>query len=87
MFQNFFVFNYSFKRKYKKKNMYQTSLLQLMKLLSKKELSEAENFFRNKLLKSNQAPIKLFGLIRKYHPQLVHPNLDRNKIFAKLLSR
>lgn len=58
--------------------------LQLLSLLEKDELNDFKNFLASPYFNKSSTMVKLFGLIRDYHPNFDDKKLDKEKLARKL---
>jgi hypothetical protein len=66
--------------------MNKSSLIELLKTFSDKEIKEFSDFVISPFFNKNKNVIKLFNYIKKYHPDYISPKLEKqythNKIFS-----
>lgn len=64
--------------------MIKSTLLELLKTFNKEELKRFEDFLRSPYYNKNSNVIKLFNVIKKYFPDLVSNNLNRESVWDEL---
>lgn len=66
--------------------MKKSKLIRLLKSLTNEELSGFNKYIRSKFITQSKDVIKLFLLIRKYHPKFDSKSLNKHNAFKKLFS-
>ena len=64
--------------------MTDSNLIDLLKTFSSEEIKKLEEFIVSPYFNNSERVIKLFKIIRKYHPEFVNINLSKIKIYNKL---
>lgn len=67
--------------------MYNSRLFNVLEKLQPAELRRAEDFVRSPYFNRDQHVIALFVYIRKYYPELSHPNLYRREVCKALFNQ
>lgn len=64
--------------------MNKSKLISLLITLDKKELKDFDDFINSPFFNKNEIPVKLFGIIKKYHPEYDSQKVAMEVIFPKL---
>ena len=64
--------------------MQHSDLIQLVRLLSKPEIRQAELFIRSPYFNTSETVLKLFQYVRRYHPELSSYKLKKEHAYAHL---
>lgn len=67
-----------------RKCMHQSSLINHIKIFSKEDIKQFDNFLKSPYHNTNKKAISLFEIIKKHYPDYEHPELQKEVIFAKL---
>jgi hypothetical protein len=66
--------------------MYKSKPILLLSALSSSDLRSFERFLRSPFFNRNEQLIALFTILKKEHPEMNSPNLDREKLYQKLFN-
>lgn len=64
--------------------MLKSSFFEILGALSRKELKSFGDFLSSPFHNKNENLLKLYSLIKKYHPQFDSPKLEKEKLFGEL---
>ena len=64
--------------------MIKSNLIDILKTFSPAEMKELRDFAGSSFYNTNPNVVKLFNILRQYHPRYISKNLDKKKIFPKI---
>ena len=62
--------------------MFQNKSIVILRTFTNQEMRQFDEYLRSPLFNKNQTVIHAFEVIRQWHPDFEHPNLERTALFG-----